>query len=79
MGDTTRQRALLAHVMQDDGNNEQIPPDRFLTINAYRHPGWEGGGGGAHPAAHAHVAQPGDGGRPPDTAACDPSARTQEG
>ena len=43
-GDKTRHRALLAHGMQEDGDEERCPPNRLRTLHARGHQG--GGGGG---------------------------------
>ena len=45
-GDKTGQRALLARGMQEDRDEEQIPPNRSHALNARGHPGGKEGWGG---------------------------------
>ena len=44
MGEETGQRTLLARGMQENGNEDQIPPNQSRALNTCGHQGGEGGG-----------------------------------
>ena len=75
MGEETGQRTLLARGMQENGNEDQIPPQPVTCAYHRRPPRGGRRGETPHPAACAYGAQPGVGGGPPYTAVNNPSAR----
>ena len=50
-GDKTGQSAILAHGIQEDGDEERSPPEELCELNVCCHHGGEGGVGEPHPAA----------------------------